>query len=113
MSNPLGSTSSYADHHPLRWPSRAMSTSTWRCAGSTTPYISSIWFRYADLVGALPVSMRDRVDGATPSWAATSSSLYPLDSRSLRSSVPRRRRRTVGPVVIEDPPSLRGHHDSG
>src|ERR1700722_14767937 len=81
-----------------------MSTSTCRCAGSVTPYFSSIWLRQADLVGALPVSIRDRVEGATPSWAATSSSLYPLDSRSLRSSVPRRRRLTVGPVVIADPP---------
>src|ERR1700744_650878 len=48
--------------------------------------------------------MRDRVDGATASCAANSSSLYPLDSRSLRSSVPRRLRRTVGPVAIADPP---------
>src|SRR5271165_1033791 len=77
-----------------------MSTSTWRCAGSVTPYVSSIWLRYADLVGALPVSMRDKVDGATPSCVATSSSLYPLDSRSLRNSVPSRRLRTVGPAAI-------------
>src|SRR5580693_8945010 len=49
--------------------------------------------------------MRESVEGATPSCAATSSSLNPLDSRSLRSSVPSRRLRTVGPVVIADTPS--------
>jgi hypothetical protein len=32
-------------HQPLRCPSRAISTSTWRCWGSATPYSSSIWCR--------------------------------------------------------------------
>src|SRR5262245_16556552 len=81
-----------------------MSTRICRCPASVTPYISSSWFRYTDLVGAFPVSMRDSVDGATPSSAAASSSLYPPESRSLRSSVPSRRRRTVGPVATGGPP---------
>src|SRR5689334_6730311 len=41
--------------------------------------------------------MRDSVDGARPSFSATSSSLSEWASRRRRSSAPRRRRRTVGP----------------
>src|SRR5271170_5503262 len=85
------------DHQPLRWPSRAISMSTLRAPGSSTLYMSSIAIRYADLVGALPVSMRDRVEGARLSSSATSSSLSECPSRSRRSSAPSLRLRTVGP----------------
>src|SRR5204862_1361367 len=72
--------------------------------GSSTSYISSMAVRYADLVGALPVSMRDSVDGARPSFSATSSSLSECPSRRRRSSAPRRRRRTVGPRGTRNSP---------
>src|ERR1700719_3368668 len=85
------------DHQPLRWPSRAISMSTLRTPGSLTLYMSSIAIRYADLVGALPVSMRDRVEGARLSSSATSSSLSECPSRRRRSSAPSLRLRTVGP----------------
>src|ERR1700731_1975695 len=85
------------DHQPLRWPSRAISMSTLRTPGSSTLYMSSIAIRYADLVGALPVSMRDRVEGARLSSSATSSSLSECPSRRRRSSAPSLRLRTVGP----------------
>src|ERR1700758_5185617 len=85
------------DHQPLRWPSRAMSTRTFRAPGSLTWYISSIAVRYADLVGALPVSIRDRVEGARPSRSATSSSLSECASLRRLSSAPSLRLRTVGP----------------
>src|ERR1700730_5357417 len=100
------------DHQPLRWPSRAISMSTLRTPGSSTLYMSSIAIRYADLVGALPVSMRDQVEGARLSSSATSSSLSECPSRRRRSSAPSLRLRTVGPRGIgnappPDPPHLR------
>src|SRR6266704_258533 len=65
--------------------------------------------RYAVLVGALPVSIRDSVEAASPSWSATSSSLIECASRNLLNSVPSRRRRTVGPIdAVIRPPLLEG-----
>src|SRR5215469_12861138 len=61
--------------------------------------------RYDVRVGALPVSIRDSVDGARPSRSATSSSLMDCDSRSRRNSLPSRRRRTVGPTDTSLAPS--------
>src|SRR5580692_456241 len=71
--------------------------STLRAPGSSTLYMSSMAIRYADLVGALTVSMRDRVEGARLSYSATSSSLSECPSRRRRSSAPSLRLRTVGP----------------
>src|SRR5580700_6187252 len=104
MPKPVGSTPSQTVHQPLRWPSLAISSSTWRCEGSSTPYNSSIELRYAVRVGALPVSIRDSVDGARPRRSATSSSLIDCDSRSRLNSLPSRRRRTVGPTDISHSP---------
>src|SRR5580700_1400782 len=99
MPKPVGSTPSQTVHQPLRWPSLAISSSTWRCEGSSTPYNSSIELRYAVRVGALPVSILESVDGARPRRSATSSSLMDCASRSRRNSLPSLRRRTVGPTV--------------
>src|SRR5690242_15268405 len=48
--------------------------------------------------------MRDSVDGARPSFSATSSSLSECPSRRRLSSAPRRRRRTVGPRGTRNSP---------
>src|SRR5258707_15753133 len=65
--------------------------------------------RYAVLVGALPVSIRDSVEVASPSLSATSSSLIERASRRRLNSVPSRRRRTVGPIdAVIRPPLLEG-----